>query len=77
MAQKPQKLAKSRKANAARAEQATAVQLKKERAIIRKRIFTVAICIIVALGLMLPIAGYGAISCSSQPAQAGQENTGD
>jgi ABC-type Fe3+ transport system permease subunit len=30
-----------------------------------KRVFTVIICVVVALGLMLPIAGIGAASCSA------------
>ena len=34
------------------------------------RFFTVAICVIVALGLMLPVAGIGAASCSAAPTQA-------
>jgi len=77
MAQKPQKAARSKKASIVRAEQATTAQLKKERAAVTKRIFTIVICVVVALGLMLPIAGYGAISCSSQASSADQQPSQD
>jgi uncharacterized protein HemX len=36
---------------------------KKEGAV--RKAFTVAICVVVALGLMLPITGIGVMSCSS------------
>jgi ABC-type Fe3+ transport system permease subunit len=38
--------------------------LKKRQSSVRKA-FTVVICVVVALGLMLPVAGIGVVSCSS------------
>ena len=41
----------------------SAAMRKQQQAKVRK-IFTVVICVVVALGLMLPVAGIGFVSCS-------------
>jgi ABC-type Fe3+ transport system permease subunit len=60
---KPKK--KQRRQSASLKEQATQqVAARKKEGTVRKA-FTVIICVVVALGLMLPITGIGVMSCSS------------
>jgi ABC-type Fe3+ transport system permease subunit len=59
--QKPHKAKK--KATSQQEQQQYAAAQKQKQGRVRK-IFTVIICVVVALGLMLPIAGIGAASCS-------------
>jgi fatty acid desaturase len=46
----------------------SAAPQKKQQSTLRK-VFTVIICVVVALGLMLPITGIGVMSCSSTQSQ--------
>jgi ABC-type Fe3+ transport system permease subunit len=57
---------KSKKKQTSQQEQQHYVAAQKEKQGRVKKIFTVIICVVVALGLMLPIAGIGATSCSAQ-----------
>jgi ABC-type Fe3+ transport system permease subunit len=51
------------------------VAAQKERQGRVKRVFTIIICVVVALGLMLPMAGIGVASCAAP--QVEQANTTD
>jgi lipopolysaccharide/colanic/teichoic acid biosynthesis glycosyltransferase len=59
---------KSKKGKNVKASQASSANTVKPQDKL-KRFFTVLISIIVALGLMVPVAGIGVASCSANPAQ--------
>jgi ABC-type Fe3+ transport system permease subunit len=60
----------------AQPSQAAASQKDQRQSRVRKA-FTVVICVVVALGLMLPVAGLGVVSCSPTQDQQYSSGTSD
>jgi ABC-type Fe3+ transport system permease subunit len=59
---------RSKKQVQAAQQSASQLPQKRQQSSVRKA-FTVVICVVVALGLMLPVAGIGAASCSPTQSQ--------
>jgi len=64
---KPKKQGTARSRTAPKTQQAapTAAAIRKHQQSRTRRVFTVIICVVVALGLMLPVTGIGVASCSA------------
>lgn len=59
---------KSKKRAASQQQHVEYVAAQKQKQGKVRKVFTIVICIVVSLGLMLPIAGIGAASCSTSVA---------
>ena len=69
---KPKKQGTTRSKTALKSQQVktqqavpTAAAIRKQQQSRTRRVFTVIICVVVALGLMLPVTGLGFASCSA------------
>jgi ABC-type Fe3+ transport system permease subunit len=67
-AQQKKRGGQARQGSSSREQPSQQLGARKKQGTLRK-VFTVVICVVVALGLSLPIAGIGVYSCSTAPEQ--------